>query len=77
MKYSDFEIQKVKQADIRLFIRGANERKGVQEIDCPFCGAEKNSAFSTEGNTTMPGAGSATKDSPARSRHTHTCRDST
>lgn len=41
MKYSDFEIQKVKQADIRLFIRGANERKGSQDIDCPFCGAEK------------------------------------
>lgn len=41
MKYSDFEVRKVKEADIRLFISGANETKRAQDIKCPFCGAEK------------------------------------
>ncbi|MDE6011082.1 MAG: DUF3854 domain-containing protein, partial [Muribaculaceae bacterium] len=41
MKYSQFEVQKVRDADIRLFIRGANETKGAQDIKCPFCGADK------------------------------------
>lgn len=40
-KYSDFEVQKVREADIRLFVRGANEGKAKTEMDCPFCGAKK------------------------------------
>lgn len=32
MKYSDFEVRKVKEADIRLFISGANETKRAQDI---------------------------------------------
>ena len=41
MKYSQFEIDKVKEADIRLFVRGANESKAKTEMDCPFCNAKK------------------------------------
>lgn len=40
-KYSEFEVQKVREADIRLFVRGADELKSKTEIDCPFCGAKK------------------------------------
>lgn len=40
-KYSEFEVQKVREADIRLFVRGAHERKSKTEMDCPFCGAKK------------------------------------
>lgn len=39
-KYSQFEVDNVKKADIRLFVRGANERKAKTEMDCPFCGAK-------------------------------------
>lgn len=41
MKYSKFEIDKVRAADIRPFIRGANESKAAQDLNCPFCGADK------------------------------------
>ncbi|MDE7180360.1 MAG: transcription elongation factor 1 family protein, partial [Muribaculaceae bacterium] len=41
MKYSDFEVQKVREADIRLFVRGADEVKSKTEMDCPFCHAKK------------------------------------
>ena len=40
-KYSEIDVRKVREADIRLFISGANETKGAQDITCPFCGAEK------------------------------------
>jgi hypothetical protein len=40
-KYSEFEVQKVREADIRLFVRGADELKSKTEMDCPFCGAKK------------------------------------
>ncbi len=40
MKYSQFEVQKVREADIRLFVRGASETKSKTEMDCPFCGAK-------------------------------------
>lgn len=40
-KYSKLEIQKLRDADIRMFIRGASESKGAQDIDCPFCDAKK------------------------------------
>lgn len=40
-KYSEFEVQKVREADIRLFVRGANEGKAKTEMDCPFCGEKK------------------------------------
>lgn len=40
-KYSEFEVQKVRDADIRLFVRGADEIKSKTEMDCPFCGAKK------------------------------------
>lgn len=42
MKYSKYEIEKVKaDADIRRIIPGASERKASQDIECPFCGKEK------------------------------------
>lgn len=40
-KYSEYEVQKVREADIRLFVRGADELKSKTEMDCPFCGAKK------------------------------------
>lgn len=40
-KYSNFDVQKVREADIRLFVRGASETKSKSEINCPFCGAKK------------------------------------
>ncbi len=39
-KYNKFDIEKVKEADIRLFIPGAKAHKGSQELECPFCGAK-------------------------------------
>lgn len=42
MKYSKFEVEKVKQhADIRHLIPGASEIKPNQYIKCPFCGEDK------------------------------------
>lgn len=42
MKYSRFEIEKVKRdADIRRLIHGASEHRVTQDIDCPFCGKVK------------------------------------
>lgn len=40
-KYSSFEIDKVKNADIRLFVQGADEGKRSQQVKCPFCGEKK------------------------------------
>lgn len=41
-KYSDLTIENVKKnADIRLFIPGADTTKSKQYIDCPFCGEKK------------------------------------
>lgn len=40
-KYSRFEIDKVKAADIRLFIPGCNRGKASQEIECPECHKKK------------------------------------
>ena len=36
-KYSKWEVQKVKDLDIRLFIPGCNPRKTTQDVECPFC----------------------------------------
>lgn len=41
MKYSKFEIDKVKSADIRRVIPDVNMNRATQEIDCPFCGKKK------------------------------------
>ena len=49
MKYNKFEIQKVKEADIRLFVPGCAPRKASQEVECPFCGAKKFSVVHKTG----------------------------
>ena len=42
MKYSKFEVDKVKKdADIRRLIPGASQSKANQYIECPFCGEAK------------------------------------
>lgn len=42
MKYSKFEVEKVKKdADIRRLIPGASQSKANQYIECPFCGEAK------------------------------------
>lgn len=40
-KYSDWEVQRVKDLDIRLFIPGCNQHKASQDIECPFCHKKK------------------------------------
>ena len=40
-KYSDSDIQRVKDLDIRQFIPGCNTRKPSQDVECPFCGKIK------------------------------------
>lgn len=40
-KYSDWEVQKVKDLDIRQFIPDCNLHKPTQDIKCPFCGKDK------------------------------------
>lgn len=40
-KYSKWEVQKVKDLDIRLFIPGCDQRKVSQDVECPFCGKTK------------------------------------
>lgn len=42
MKYSKFEVDKVKfDADIRHIIPGASETRLTQDLECPFCGKAK------------------------------------
>ncbi|MBJ2191465.1 MULTISPECIES: hypothetical protein [Duncaniella] len=41
LKYSNLEVQRVKNLDIRMFIPGCNPRKATQDIECPFCGKMK------------------------------------
>ncbi|WP_289756984.1 hypothetical protein [Muribaculum intestinale] len=40
-KYSDWDVRRVKELDIRQFIPGCNHRKTTQDIECPFCGKKK------------------------------------
>lgn len=40
-KYSRFEVDKVREADIRQFIPGCNQSKASQELVCPNCGKKK------------------------------------
>ena len=40
-KYSNLEVQRVRELDIRMFIPGCNPRKVTQDIECPFCGKMK------------------------------------
>jgi DNA primase len=40
-KYSNSDIERVKAADIRRFITGADPTKAKQSIVCPFCGKKK------------------------------------
>ena len=40
-KYSKWEVQRVKDLDIRQFIPGCNLHKVSQDVECPFCGKMK------------------------------------
>lgn len=40
-KYSKWEVQRVKDLDIRQFIPNCNTHKASQDIECPFCGKIK------------------------------------
>lgn len=40
-KYNKWEVQKVKDLDIRAFIPGCNPHKASQDVGCPFCGKIK------------------------------------
>ena len=40
-KYSDWDVQRVKDLDIRMFIPGCNPHKVTQDVECPFCGKIK------------------------------------
>lgn len=40
-KYSRWEVQRVKDLDIRLFIPNCNPHKTTQDVECPFCGKIK------------------------------------
>jgi transcription elongation factor Elf1 len=42
-KYSPSSIERVKSADIRLFVPGATPMKANQTVTCPFCGKRKMS----------------------------------
>lgn len=48
-KYNKFEVQKVKDADIRKFVPGADPHKKSQQIVCPFCGEKKFSVVHQKG----------------------------
>lgn len=48
-KYSKFDVDKVKEADIRSFIPGTNPNKATQEVTCPFCGKKKLSVVHRPG----------------------------
>lgn len=49
LKYSNLEVQRVKNLDIRMFIPGCNPRKATQDIECPFCGKMKFGINSKKG----------------------------
>lgn len=49
-KYSKWDEQRVKEADIRLFIPGCNHHKVSQEVECPFCGKKKFGINAKKGN---------------------------
>lgn len=49
-KYSSFDEQRVKDADIRLFIPECNHHKMTQEVVCPFCGKKKFGINAKKGN---------------------------
>lgn len=49
-KYSSFDEQRVKDADIRLFIPECNRHKTTQEVVCPFCGKKKFGINAKKGN---------------------------
>lgn len=40
-KYSEWDVRRVKELDIRQFIPGCNARKATQDVECPFCGKRK------------------------------------
>lgn len=40
-KYSDYDVRRVKDVDIRLIIPGCNPHKTTQDVECPFCGKIK------------------------------------
>ncbi|MCM1162642.1 MAG: hypothetical protein NC339_00065 [Muribaculaceae bacterium] len=40
-KYDQWEVDKVRSLDIRLFIPGCNQHKATSEVECPHCGKKK------------------------------------
>ncbi|MBD5258439.1 MAG: DUF3854 domain-containing protein [Barnesiella sp.] len=49
LKYSRFEVQRVRDLDIRQFIPGCNPSKASQNVECPFCGKMKFSVTHKKG----------------------------
>ncbi len=40
-KYSEADIQRLRELDIRLFVQGASPTGRQKDIECPFCGKKK------------------------------------
>lgn len=40
-KYSKFEVQRVRNLDIRMFVPGCSMHRTTQEVECPQCGKKK------------------------------------